>query len=337
MKTCLVTGATGFVGSHVAERLIGDGHRVRTIARPSSDTRWIDRWGVEKVVGDVTDPAAVTRAVQGVQVIVHCAAMVGDWGAVEQYRRVNVGALRALLDAAAARPLERFVHVSSLGVYEARDHFGTDESVPLPERHIDGYTQTKVEAEKLALEYQRSRGVPVTVLRPGFVYGARDRTVIPRLLESIRIGRFRYFGSGEQAMNSIYVGNLVDAILLAIAKSEAVGQTYNLTDDESTSKRRFIGTAAELAGYPAPTRRIPLGVARFLAGVMEGIARLRGATEAPLVNKARVKFLGLNLGFSCEKAKRELGYRPRWNFEQGMRETINWFRSEELARAPEAA
>src|SRR5438093_328105 len=127
MKTCLVTGATGFVGSHVAERLIGEGHRVRTIARPSSDTRWVDRWGVEKVVGDLTDPAAVGRAVDGVQVIVHCAAMVGDWGAVEDYRRVNVAALRALLDAAAARPLERFVHLSSLGVYAARDHFGTDE------------------------------------------------------------------------------------------------------------------------------------------------------------------------------------------------------------------
>ena len=330
MALCLVTGATGFVGSHVAERLIADGNRVRTIVRRSSDTKLIDQWGVEKIEGDLTAAAALRRAVEGVNLIVHCAAMVGDWGPVEGYRQVNVQGLRELLDAAAGQKLDRFVHVSSLGVYEARDHHGTDESVEPPTQHIDGYTQTKVEAEKVALDYHRTRGLPVTVVRPGFIYGPRDRTVVPRVLEAVRVGRFRYFGSGEQAMNSIYVGNLVDAIILAIARPAAVGQVYNLTDDDPTSKRRFVGTAARLAGYPAPLRSIPLGLARLLAGVMEGIARLTGKQEAPLVNQARVKFLGLNLDFSCAKAKRELGYKPRWSFDDGMNETIQWFRSEGL-------
>jgi nucleoside-diphosphate-sugar epimerase len=328
MKLCLVTGATGFVGSHVAERFLAEGYRVRTIVRPSSDTGLVDRWGVEKVEGDVTDPGTLRRAVDGVTRVVHCAAMVGDWGPVEQYRRVNVLGLRELLEAAATQALDRFVHLSSLGVYEARDHHRTDESVPPPREHMDGYTQTKVEAEQLVLEFHRNKRLPVTVLRPGFIYGARDRTVIPRLIEAIRVGRFRYFGSGEQAMNSIYVGNLVEAILLAAAKPEAIGQVYNLTDDEPTSKRRFVGTVARLAGLPEPTRSIPLGFAKFLAGLLEAIARLTGKRTAPLVNQARVKFLGLNLDFSCEKAKRELGYHPRWSFDEAMKITMDSFRSE---------
>ncbi|MGH9886783.1 MAG: NAD-dependent epimerase/dehydratase family protein, partial [bacterium] len=324
----LVTGATGFVGSHVAERLSQHGYRVRTLVRGSSDTRWLDARGFEQVVGELQDGAAVGRAMQGVQLVVHCAAMVGDWGPVEAFRRVNVDGLRSLLDAARGQPLERFIHTSSLGVYEARDHFGTDESTALPSAHIDGYTQTKVESEQLALEYGRSRGVPVTALRPGLVYGPRDRNVIPRVLDAIRSGRFRYLGSGEQAMNSIYVGNFVDALMLALQKPHAIGQVYNLTDLERISKRRFIETLARLAGYPPPERSIPLPLARAIAGVLEPVWRALGREKPPILSQALVKFLGLNLEFSCEKAVRELGYAPRVEFDKAMATTVDWLRAE---------
>ncbi len=337
MARALVTGATGFIGSHVAERLVRDGWHVRTLVRPSSQTEFVDSLGVEKVVGDLTDARSIQEAVQGCDVVVHCAAMVGDWGPVEQYRKVNVEGMRHLLDAAAEQGVRRFVHVSSLGVYEARDHYGTDESVPPPRQHIDGYTQTKVESEELALQYHRERGLPVVVLRPGFVYGPRDRTVLPRLLEAIRTGRFRYFGSGNQALNAIFVGNLVEAVVLALEKDNAVGQVYNLTDDEPISKRRFVGTIARLAGYPEPQKSIPLWLAKLLASVLEWRARRKGSTKPPIVNKARVKFLGLNLDFSCEKAKRELGYKPPYSFEEGMKITMTWFKEQGLVPPLEQA
>jgi nucleoside-diphosphate-sugar epimerase len=334
MKTCLVTGGTGCVGSHVVERLIASGWRARTVVRRSSDTRLIDQWGVEKIEGDLTDSAALQQAASGVELIVHCAAKVGDWGPVDEYRRANVEGTRVLLETAAGQKLDRFVHVSSLGVYEARDHFGTDESTPPATQHIDGYTQSKTESEKLVLEYHKTRGVPVAVIRPGLIYGPRDRVVVPRLVEKIGNGQFRYFGSSDKAMNSIFVGNLVEAIMLAIENSAAIGQVYNVTDDDPTSKRRFFGTAARLAGLPEPTRSIPLGLARFLAPISVFIAGLRGTP--PLINPARIKFLGLNLDYNCAKIKRELGYKPRWTFDQGMKETIDWFRAEGLIRAAAA-
>jgi nucleoside-diphosphate-sugar epimerase len=227
--------------------------------------------------------------------------------------------------------------LSSLGVYEARDHFGTDETVPPPDRHMDGYTQSKVEAEKLVLEYQRRDRIPVVVLRPGFIYGSRDRTVLPRLIDNLRHKRVRYLGSGEQAMNTIYVGNLVDAVFLAIDKPNAVGQVFNLTDDELVSKRRFLDTIADLAGLERPQGAVPLRVAKIAAWLMENIARLRGAKHAPRLTRARIKFLGLNLGFSVEKAKRELGYQPRVRFDEGIREAMTWWKAHEAASAPPVA
>ena len=227
-----ITGATGFVGGHLAEACRARDIQVSTLARSGSETAFLERLGVTVHRGDLTDAEAVRKAIDGVDVIVHCAAKVGDWGPVEAYRTVNVEGLRGLLEASRGKSLHRFVHISTLGVYAARHHYGTDESEPLPNCHIDSYTQTKVEAEHLALQYHREHQLPVVVLRPGFVYGPRDRTVLPRLIESLRNRMLRYLGRGQRALNTIYVGNLVDAVFLAIEKPQAVGKVYNLSVGE---------------------------------------------------------------------------------------------------------
>ncbi len=324
--TCLITGATGFVGSHLAEACVQRGYTVRALARAGSDTKLLETRGVTIVRGDLADSHVFPEALQGVRVVFHCAAKVGDWGPVEDYRPINVESLRNLLNACRALPLERFVHFSSLGVYAARHHHGTTEAEPLPSRHMDGYTQTKVEAEQLALAYQRDHGVPVVVLRPGFIYGPRDRTVLPRLLDNLRAGRVRYLGGGGRAMNTIYVGNLVEAALLAAEAPNVVGQVFNLTDGELVSKRRFIEGIADGLGVPRPKGSVPLWVARLLAWWMESSARRRNDPQPPRLTQGRLKFLGLNLNFSIEKAKRELGYRPQFTFDQGLAETVAWYK-----------
>src|SRR6266404_8556681 len=157
----LITGATGFVGGHLAEACAAKGIAVRTIARPTSDTALLEKLTATIQRGELGDPHLLGRALEGADVVVHCAAKVGDWGPVEHYRAVNVEALRSLLEACKGRPLKRFVHLSSLGVYAARHHFGTDESEPLPAQHMDGYTQTKVESEQLVMRYHQEQQVLV--------------------------------------------------------------------------------------------------------------------------------------------------------------------------------
>jgi nucleoside-diphosphate-sugar epimerase len=324
---CLITGATGFVGGHVAEAFVERGWQVATIARPTSDTALLERLGVAIHRADLSDTALLQRLIPDLDAIVHSAAKVGDWGPVEDYRAVNVHALRGLLDACKGQSLGRFIHISSLGVYAARHHYGTTEEEPLPARHADGYTQSKVEAEQLVMQYYRDFGVPVVVLRPGFVYGPRDRTVMPKLIENLQAHKVRYLGGwGKRALNTIYVKNLVDAVFLALDKPEAVGQIYNLTDGETVSKRRFIEFICDTLNLDKPTKSPPLWIARLATWWLESRARRKGATKAPRLTQARLKFLGLNLDFSIEKAKRELGYRPQVGFDRGMQETMAWYK-----------
>ena len=330
-RTLFITGATGLVGSHAVEEALKRGFHVKALVRGSSDTRWLDSCGVEKVLGDLEDADALRRGVDGADWVFNCAAKVGDWGSLDDFLRLNVDALKLLLEAASEAKVGRFVHVSSLGVYEGRDHFGTDETTPPAAQALDGYTRSKVEAEALALRYVKERGLPLTIVRPGFIYGERDRTVLPKLVDSLRKGRFAYFGSGEQALNCIYVKNLVHALFLAAESLTAVGEVFNVTDGARVSKKQFIGRVAQLAGLKPPRRKIPLWLAWTLAILMERRAKRLKSTTPPLVNKARYKFLGLNLEYSIEKARRLLGYEPPFTTEQGLVASM-----EEFLKSPEA-
>ncbi|NBR04327.1 MAG: NAD-dependent epimerase/dehydratase family protein [Planctomycetes bacterium] len=326
--TCLITGAGGLVGSSLAEACVKRGYKVKALIRSGSDGSFLEKLGVEVIRGDLQDKNLPKEATQGVDTVFHCAAKVGDWGTVDSYRQVNVEGLRKLLDSIDPTQLYKFVHFSSLGVYEARHHHQTDESTPPPDQHFDGYTQSKVESEKLALKYHREKGYPIVVLRPGFIYGPRDRTVLPRLMEKLKTKEVKYIGSSGYAMNNIFVGNLVQAAFLAIDNPNAVGQVFNLTDGEKVSKKRFITAIAKGMNLPTPFFiPVPLWLAKLIASTMEKKALKSGALQAPKVTRANIKFLGLNLDFSIEKAKRILGYTPAKSFDDAMAETLNWYKN----------
>ncbi len=327
MANYFITGGTGFVGSHVAEAAVRRGHRVRCLARSSADVSFLKSVGAEIVPGDLSDPTGLADALAGTDVVVHSAAKVGDWGHVDEYRKVNVDGLRHLLEAASALSLSRFVHLSSLGVYAARHHYGTDESEPLPEAHIDGYTQSKVEAETLALKYHCERKVPVTILRPGFIYGPRDRNVLPKLVDQLREGWIVYIARGRYALNTTYVGNLVEAVMLAAEHPAAVGEIFNITDGEFVSKRRFFEGIADGLSLPRPKRNIPLFLGKFLAKWREAVFRKKNKPHPPRITQAKLKFAGLNLDFGIGKARTTLGYAPPTSFADGLAAALDWYKA----------
>lgn len=327
VPTYLITGATGFVGSHVADRVHARGITVRTLARPTADLTHLKSLGAEIITGDLNDPVAIAKAVEGVDVVIHAAAKVGDWGPVDDYRKVNVEGLRLLLEAVKGKPIRRFVHVSSLGVYEARHHHGTDEGEPLPANHIDGYTQSKVESEKLALDYLRQFQLPITILRPGFVYGPRDRSVLPRLIARLKERSIVYIARGRYALNTTYVGNIADACLLAVDNDRAVGEIFNITDGEFVTKRRFFETVADGLGLPRPKMSVPLWLARRLAAWRERVFRRKNKPNPPRITQATLKFAGLNLDFSIAKARSILNYEPKVLFDEGMANALKEIRA----------
>ncbi len=318
----LVTGATGMVGRRLVPRLLEAGYQVAALVRDPASASDLQAAGAELSVGDLASPESVVPALNEADIVVHTAAHVGDWGPPEQYRAINVDALEKLVTAAQRiGRLQRWIQISSLGVYGSRDHYGTDESASIVVQGIDGYTQTKAEAEVILRRYVEEWQFPAVVLRPGFIYGPGDRHVLPRLIEKLHDGSLKLIGKGDRLLNNIYVDNLNDAILLAMEKDEAIGEVFNLRDRRLVTRREFIGAICEYFDRPLPPS-VPLALAKVVVGPMESMARLRGAKTAPLLTRARMKFMTKNLDFSIEKAERVLGYRPAVDFREGMLEAL---------------
>jgi nucleoside-diphosphate-sugar epimerase len=321
--TILVTGATGMAGSAFARRAAESGYAVQAMVRRNSNRRALDGVNVEYVEGDLAELESLPAALAGADVVVHTAAHVGDWGPAEKYRAINVIALEHLIHAAAqSGRLARWIQVSSLGVYPARHHYGTDETVPADAVGLDGYTRTKAEAEALVNHHIRQHGFPAVILRPGLIYGPGDRHALPRFIEKIQSGKMKFLGRGDRLINNTYVGNLVDAMMLAVENPHAIGETFNIRDERLVTREEFVNTIADYLGKPHP-RHVPERLARLLVGPIEGLARLRGATSPPLLTRAQIKFMTLNLDYSIAKAKRVLGYAPQVDFRDGIRVALD--------------
>lgn len=291
----LVTGATGMVGMVLVPRLLDEGYEVAVMIRPSSDRSLVEGWDVQIVEADLADPESLGPVIEGMDFVVHSAAHVGDWGPAELFRQRNVYALEHMLTAAHRYgTLKRWIQISSLGIYPARPHYGTDESEPADLHGLDGYTRTKAEAEVLLQRHMSEFSLPAVILRPGFIYGPGDRHVVPRIIENLCAGKMKIIGDGQKKLNNTNVHNLVEAIMLALEEPKAVGETFNIRDGRLVTREEFVSAISDELGLPYPGR-VPEFVARAAVVPVEGIAKLFGATNAPFITRARLKFLAQNL------------------------------------------
>lgn len=324
----LITGATGLVGSHVAESAVQAGYDVRALVRDDKTDacRLLNGLGVELKVGDLRDRESLVRASRGVEYVVHAAGAVGEWGDPKFYRDVNVDGLMNLLETLVRIPsLRRLVALSSLSVYAPRHHFGTNENVPVYLSGFDEYARTKTEAELILREYMSLRKLPTVILRPGFIYGARDRHVLPRIIPRIKAGRFAYLGHGKSLMDNTGVHNLADAVMIALDTPGIVGETFNLTDEKLVTRIELVETIAKLLGVEPPRLFIPEPMAKPLAKGIDRLSRTLGVKNPPMLSMARYKFLALHRQFSIDKAKTILNYSAKTSFYDGMTEAVTWY------------
>jgi nucleoside-diphosphate-sugar epimerase len=326
----LITGATGLLGSHLAEQLRGAGETVRALVRPRSDVRFLRGLGVELVAGELGDRSALDRACAGADVVYHAAARVGDWGPWEDFQRDTVEGTRRVAEACLTAGVRRLIGISTISVYghPRRRAAEITEEEPLGQRlwWWDHYIRAKVMAEELLWQLHREAGLPVTVIRPGWIYGPRDRTRIFLLASALRWWRMPVLGWGRNRLNLVYVGNVAEACLLAARTPEAVGQAYNVSQDGPITQRAFLDLLARELGTPRPWWYVPYSLGFASALGMECVGRTLGIPSPPPLTRYMAWYLGGQGVYSTAKCQRELGWQPRVSYAEGVRETVRWYR-----------
>ncbi len=326
----LVTGATGLIGSHMVDTLLAHGDCVRALVRPGEVADGLARPSVEICRGDLCDRASLQRAVAGMDRVIHCAARTGVWGPRGEYAITNVRGVEVLLDAALAAGVRRFVHVSSIAVLGADVGGIADETTPV---RIDPnpYSWSKVMGERIVQQAIRGRNAPVTIVRPGWIYGPRDTGSFARFAAMVQQGRMVLIGSGDNHVPLTYVSDVVEGILLASQAPEAVGNTYILVNDEPVTQREYLDAIAAELGVRGPTRRIPYRVAVSLGVIAEAVGHLSRRTQPPPLSRYGVQLLAGENRFVITRARKELGFSPRVNLAEGVRKSVAWFREKYCA------
>jgi dihydroflavonol-4-reductase len=326
----LVTGATGFTGGHLASTLARRGDTVIALVRPRSRDRFAASAaaaaGVEAVAGDLSDRASVDRAAAGVEVVYHIAATYREAGQPESaYRAVNVEGTRHVLEAARAAGARRVVHCSTGGVHGHIAHPPANEDAPF--NPGDVYQDTKLEAEQLARDFGRSRGLDVVVARPIGIYGPGDTRFL-KMFRGLRRGRFPMLGSGNAFYHLTFIDDLVEGFRLCGAVPAAAGRTYILGGPRYTTLKELIRLiAAELHVSP-PRLRLPVWPV-WTAGLLCELVCVPLRIEPPLYRR-RVDFFTKSRAFDTTRARTELGFQPRVDLEEGIKRTADWYRAEGL-------
>jgi nucleoside-diphosphate-sugar epimerase len=330
--TVLVTGAAGFLGSHVTELLLERGDRPRVLIRPGESMAAPVVADVEVHSADIADRSALESALDGVDLVLHCAARTGPWGSEPEYERTNVRGLETLVRTALAARVRRLVHVSSATVHGVDVRGAADEEAPFREEP-NPYTRSKLAGERLLERMIRAEQAPVTILRPGWIYGPRDAASFGRLARLIGDGRMVMAGTGRNHLPLIYVRDVARGMLLAGDAEQAARRCYLLVNDEPVTQRDFLGAIAVELGVPVPKRRIPYRLGLMLGSLAEAGGRLLRREEPPPVTRFGIQLLGGENRFDIARARQEIGFSPVVDVADGVRRSVEWFR-QTSERAP---
>jgi len=320
--TILVTGATGFLGSALVTELLRQKQPVHILARDVKKAREQFGEAVTIIPGEITEAKHVQQAVDGATVIYHLVGRLYHPSVpTELYRRTHVEGTRILLDACKGQnQLQRIVHCSTTGV------FGVTGKTPASEDALyaptNPYEATKLEGEQLALKAYQEDGLPISVIRPGLVYGPGDIHLLGFFV-SIKKGLFRVINGGKAELHPVYIDDMTAAFLLCAERPEALGRSYNIAGERAVTIQELGTAIAHSLGRELPKGSIPLWLANLASDIFTMVPGMQGE-KAPLT-RSRVKFLTNSRVYDIRRAKAELGYAPRVDLEQGMKLTAAWY------------
>jgi len=318
----LVTGASGFTGSHLARFLVEAGERVRVLVRPSSRRDFLEGLDLEFVEGDLADAESLRRAVSGTECIYHLAAVYREAKLPDRvYFDINVEGTRRLAEASLAEGGIPFIYCSTCGVHGEVADPPADETAPYHPGDI--YQETKVEAEKLLLQMHEKDGLPAVILRPVGIYGPGDLRFL-KLFRGVARRHFPMIGKGDVFYHLTHVSDVVSGFVRAARLLEARGEAFILAGARYTTVNELVDLIASEAGVPPPRLRLPAVPMIAAAAACEAVCRPLGI-EPPLYRR-RLDFFLKHRAFRIDKARRVLGWEPRVDLREGIRQTMAYYR-----------
>ncbi len=314
-----VTGGSGFVGRHLIAMLRARGDDVVALARSAAAEEAVRLAGGRPVPGDLDDAETMAAGMRSCQVVYHLAARADEWGTAEQFRRANVGGTGSVVRAALAAGVPRLVHVSTAGVLLGGGAVrNADEARPLPRRPLPLYCRTKAQAEDV-VRRANSPGLATVVVRPPYVWGKGDTTLLGRLVDAVRGGRFAWIGGGRHLISTCHVRNVCEGLVKA-AEAGRGGEVYFVTDGASVVFRDFMTALAATQGLDLPRRVIPRQLALATAWACETWWRVLGLRGTPPLTRTLVHLGGQEVTVVDSKARRELGYQGAVTLQEGLAE-----------------
>lgn len=322
----LVTGGGGFLGGAIVRQLLARGDTVRSVARGRYPE--LERLGVEVVQGDVAVPAVARKAVDGCDVVFHVAAKAGIAGRYGDYWRANVLATLNVIEACKHAGVTRLVHTSSPSiVFDGSDIAGANESLPYSTHHHSHYSDTKAQAEVLALA-ANGPALATTALRPHLIWGPGDNHIVPRLIARARSGRLRRVGGGQNVVDATYIDDAAASHLNAADRlapgSPVAGRAYFIASDQPIRLWELINRILGTAGLPPVGRSVSVGTAYAVGAVLETLWRYLPLPGEPPMTRFVAGELATDHWFDLSAAKRDLGYRPQVSIDEGMKRLAVW-------------
>lgn len=318
-ETAFVTGGSGFIGGKLVQRLVGEGRTVRALARSDAAAERVAALGAEPVRGELGDPTSLTAGADGAAVAFHLAAHLGEWGKWEDFERGNVVGTRNMLAACEEAGVGRFVHCGTEAALMAGEPLvHVDETAPLRPDSRAPYPATKAKAEQ-AVRAASREGFETVVLRPRFVWGKGDTTLLPEMVATVKAGRFAWVGGGTNVTETTHVDNVVEGLVLAARKGRA-GEAYFVTDGEPAVFREFVTAMLRTQDVEPPDRSLPAWTAAPMARICETAWKLLPLPGEPPMTSFRSWLLTQECTIDISKARAELGYAPVIDRERGLAE-----------------
>jgi nucleoside-diphosphate-sugar epimerase len=319
VPTAFVTGGSGFIGGALIERLRSEGWDVRALARSQAAEQKVRDRGAVPVPGDLDKQQLMCDGATGADVAFHAAAKVEDWGDPADFERLNVRGTEHVIAACREAGVRRLVHVGTEAALMAGDPLvNVDEAAPLRPDSPALYSSSKAKAEQ-RVRAANGDGLETVVIRPRFVWGRGDTTLLPAMVELVRSGRFRWVGGGTNLTATTHVDNTVEGLWLGATRAEP-GSVYFVTDGEPVVFRDFVSQLLRTQGVEPPTGSVPTPVATAAANVVERLWRGLRRSGPPPLTRFAVWVSSQECTIDIGRAEHELGYRPVKSREQGLAE-----------------